>query len=110
MAVCFARLSQLFLLVTVLLFTLPATSFAVPSLLGSNLDVTFDSPFFGFTDSQTETVGAGPEITPGDGSDIGDLDLATGEYVDIGASSITLGIAGLEHRRSSGLQPDRLGG
>lgn len=66
------------------------------SLVGTTVDVTFDSPNDGpFTASNTGVlVGAGVEITAGDGSDVGDNAMLPGagvsEFIDIGDFSITL--------------------
>lgn len=63
------------------------------SLIGSSATVTFVEP--GFPDAVTVvTVGAGPEITPGDASAIGDDILLDGEFIDLDAFSIVYRVRG----------------
>jgi hypothetical protein len=62
-------------------------------LIGSTATVTFVEP--GFLDAVTiVTVGAGFEITPADGSEIGDNILLDGEYLDLGALTLTYRVRG----------------
>ena len=66
---------------------------AQASLIGTSATVTFVEP--GFPDAVTVvTVGAGPEITPGDASAIGDDILLDGEFIDLDAFTLTYRVRG----------------
>lgn len=72
-------------LVPIIFFgALPGLSFA--SLIGQDVTVTFEDDFG--LEYDVVTVGAGPELSYFDGSNIGDFIFLDDEYIDIGDSSI----------------------
>jgi hypothetical protein len=77
----------------VMLAALTSPRSANASLIGYNATVTFVEP--GNPDAvNVVTAGAGPEITPADGTDIGDNILLDGEFIDFGDFSIVYRVRG----------------
>ena len=64
-------------------------------LLGTNATVTFDDPDFPPAETDLVTVGAAQEITPLDGTNIGDWILSDFEYVDLGDDYIEVQLEAL---------------